>query len=694
MNVPPLDGLSVLDRLAEAVSVIGPDGRFLHANAAARSVLAAIRAREGTDAAGRPLAHEELPAERTRLLGEEVSDAEIGFPGVDGERRWLRISTRRLSDDGPPYAVVVSYFDVTGARRMAADLDRATRMFSTAFADAPIGMALVGLDGSFLRVNRALSALTGYSEAELLERTFQEITHPEDLEADLGHIQDLLHGAISFYAMEKRYYTADGRLIWVNIHVSLVRAPDGTPEHFITQIEDVSEGKRMLAELRRLAEHDPLTGLWNRRRFEEELERQIGRCRRYGERAALLVVDLDNFKQVNDTIGHRAGDDLLCAATEAMRARLRATDALARLGGDEFAVLLVNVTEDLAARLAEELAEAIRSRPVIVRDREIATTASIGVALVEASVESADAALIAADNAMYEAKAAGRDRTSLRAPEPPPAPAAETEDTPSGGRRIRVVHCDDSAPYRRLVELMLEEFADIELVGSVADHQLAVEECRTLQPDVVLLDALVPQGINDPVGAIRAVAPGAAVLMLSGLDDPDHPLRAGADGFLLKTRSFEDVAREIRARAPEPAPAAAASDRYGRGAGAQTAIAIVRRIYDAFARRDIEAVLAETADDVELVPSGTAALLGRTDAYRGHEGVRQYFDDAGKLWDDLRISANDFRATGNGVIVFGEVEGTANGERIRRQVVWVWQVGGGKATSMRVSDVGAPTPVE
>jgi ketosteroid isomerase-like protein len=133
---------------------------------------------------------------------------------------------------------------------------------------------------------------------------------------------------------------------------------------------------------------------------------------------------------------------------------------------------------------------------------------------------------------------------------------------------------------------------------------------------------------------------------------------------------------------------------YGRGAGADTAITTVRQIYAAFARRDLAAALEHAAPDIELRPAGTAARIGRTEPYRGHAGVREYFADAERLWQDIRISAGDFRATANGVIVFGQVEGTAAGERVRRQVVWVWQVVDGKATSMRVTDVGDTTPAD
>ncbi|MCW3016768.1 MAG: hypothetical protein JWO02_3860 [Solirubrobacterales bacterium] len=418
-----LDGL---DRLPEAISIIGPDGVHLHANAAATAILGDLRAyREGRpvpeaswgarDASGDPLPDERLPTEITRRTGEECSDVEVGVPGAGGDVRWLRVSTRRLSEQGPPFAVVASFADISVARqeRDAVEHDRdelarATQLFATAFADAPVGMALVGLDGAWMKVNRSLLELTGYSEDELLALTFQDITHPDDLDADLELLQRLVAGEIERYSMEKRYFTASGSLIWANLSVSLVTAPDGTPEHLISHIEDITERKRLEQSLQRLADHDPLTDLWNRRRFGEELQRQVHRSKRYGEQAALLVLDLDDFKQVNDTLGHKAGDSLLRAVATAMRKRLRSTDSLGRLGGDEFAVLLINTSPDEATTLARQLAETISSNPVHLDDREIVATASIGVAVIDRTVESDESVLVAADAAMYEAKAAAR----------------------------------------------------------------------------------------------------------------------------------------------------------------------------------------------------------------------------------------------------------------------------------------------
>lgn len=115
---------------------------------------------------------------------------------------------------------------------------------------------------------------------------------------------------------------------------------------------------------------------------------------------------------------------------------------------------------------------------------------------------------------------------------------------------------------------------------------------------------------------------------------------------------------------------------------------MVRAIYDAFLRRDIDAVLPRIADTCEFLPIGTAQAVGRTEPYVGHDGVREYFADADRVWDEFSLHADDIRVAGNGVVVFGHVRGRAGDQILRRRVVWIWQVEGGQAVSMRVSDVG------
>jgi diguanylate cyclase (GGDEF)-like protein/PAS domain S-box-containing protein len=292
---------------------------------------------------------------------------------------------------------------------------QAEEHFRRAFDDAPIGMAIVALDGHWLRVNATLCEITGYTEDELLARTFQDITHPEDLEQNLETLEKVVAGGARTVRFEKRYLRPNGRAVWVNVSSSLMHDSDGNPLHFVSQIEDVTDRKRAERKLKDLADHDPLTGLLNRRRFDEELRKTILRLRRHGGRAALLLVDLDRFKLVNDTYGHKTGDDVLVAAAEALRRRLRQTDAVGRLGGDEFAAILYEADLPAAQRVAAEVAAALRANRTRSGRAEIAVTASIGVVLLDRETAGEEEALLSADRALYEAKDGGRNQVVLAA---------------------------------------------------------------------------------------------------------------------------------------------------------------------------------------------------------------------------------------------------------------------------------------
>jgi diguanylate cyclase (GGDEF)-like protein/PAS domain S-box-containing protein len=293
-------------------------------------------------------------------------------------------------------------------------LAQAEERFRTAFAEAPIGMALISLEGRFLQVNNALSEITGYDERQLLALAFaSELTHPDDRRADRRGATRMRNGETRIYDAENRYLHAAGHTVWVAIHTTLIRDEHGAPAYFLSQIEDISARRRSELRLRHMANHDSLTGLLNRRAYERRLEEHLLRGERYGHDGAVLVIDLDDFKEVNDTLGHRAGDELIVRVAGALATRLRESDTLARLGGDEFAILTPTGGLAEAEQLAESLLATVRheraARGPGGRARPI--TASIGIApLAGAAGLSAEEALINADLAMYDAKEAGRDR--------------------------------------------------------------------------------------------------------------------------------------------------------------------------------------------------------------------------------------------------------------------------------------------
>jgi diguanylate cyclase (GGDEF)-like protein/PAS domain S-box-containing protein len=409
------------DNAPIGIALVSPEGRFLQANASLCRLVGYSEARL-LELGISDLTHPDdlaatLERKRRQLEG-TPSDTRIEkrYVRADGQIVWVAVSSTLVRDSaGTPLYSVAQIEDISDRVKAQSALEEAEERFRRAFDDAPIGMALVAPDGRWLRVNQTLTEITGYTEAQLLGRTFQDITHPDDLENDLEHVGRLLAGEIRSYQIEKRYLRPDGKPVWIMLSVSLVRRPDGEPLYFVSQIEGIGDRKRAERELKRLAEHDSLTGLFNRRRFREELHRELARIGRQRRHAALLFIDIDRFKKVNDSLGHKSGDAVLEAVAQRLIGRLRATDVVARLGGDEFAVLLVDTKDtDDARRIADDLAAAVRSKPVRVGGHELKVTVSIGVVGLGERTDD-DTALVAADNAMYRAKRDGRDRIALAA---------------------------------------------------------------------------------------------------------------------------------------------------------------------------------------------------------------------------------------------------------------------------------------
>jgi len=289
-------------------------------------------------------------------------------------------------------------------------------LFENAFSNAPIGMALIDMDGRWLQVNSALCRIIGYAEIELKARTLRSLTHPDDMDLDASLSRQLLDGKVPSYQVEKRCVHAWGHFVWVMMTVSLVRDRKGRALYQIVQVQDISERKELSGHLEYLVDHDFLTGLFNRRHFERELAQEVERAARYGSPGAVLLIDVDNFKTVNDTFGHTVGDDLLKRIAGSLKHRMRHTDTLARVGGDEFAVLLPQTKGEQAMSVAADFVKALDKQTALLANQSVHITASVGVASFE---NLSDLEVMEhADVAMYGAKQAGRNRYVVYQPLP------------------------------------------------------------------------------------------------------------------------------------------------------------------------------------------------------------------------------------------------------------------------------------
>jgi diguanylate cyclase (GGDEF)-like protein/PAS domain S-box-containing protein len=284
--------------------------------------------------------------------------------------------------------------------------------FRHAFEGGVSGMALVGADGRYLQVNHALSEMTGYSQDELLATTFQAITHPDDLPSGLEQHRAIVAGTYDTFETEKRYVHREGHEVWVQLGVSAIRGENGEVRYFIAQTHDVTQQRRFQDELAHRALHDPLTGLPNRALFRDRLHHALVRMRRHSAHVAVLFVDLDRFKLVNDGMGHAAGDAVLLEAARRLTEAARAEDTIARFGGDEFTILCDDAGEEGARMVADRVMAAF-TRPFEADGREFHLSASVGIRVNDLATADPDTLLRDADVALYCAKENGRGRIEV-----------------------------------------------------------------------------------------------------------------------------------------------------------------------------------------------------------------------------------------------------------------------------------------
>ena len=306
---------------------------------------------------------------------------------------------------------------LTRERRQAEEAIRKSETrFRTIFEKAPMGIALLdSTTGQFRDVNPRYLEIAGRTAEDIKGSRWMDISHPDDVEAELLQMAQLVAGMSSGYKLNKRLLRADGSAVWIDANIVAIETGAGQPLH-LRMIEDVTEKKEAEAMIWQQANFDTLTQLPNRRMFLDRLAHDILKSQRESKRLAILFIDLDHFKEVNDTLGHHQGDVLLVDAARRISHCVRKSDTVARLGGDEFTVILSELeATDRVDTIAQNILDSLL-QPFALGQEQAFVSASIGITLYPDDALDIGDLLKHADQAMYAAKDAGRNRFSYFTP--------------------------------------------------------------------------------------------------------------------------------------------------------------------------------------------------------------------------------------------------------------------------------------
>jgi diguanylate cyclase (GGDEF)-like protein/PAS domain S-box-containing protein len=335
---------------------------------------------------------------------------EVRLKFADGREKVIeQIIKVRMGERGQPVAVVGTVHDVTERRALERQLRESESRYASTVELAAVGIAHVDHGGRLIWTNGKLREMLGFSVEELQGLTIRDLSHKDDVHVTDTDRARLHAGEISSLKAEKRYLRRDGTVIWVRITSALRRSPEGQPLYDVSVVEDITDRKRAEDRVQFLATHDELTGLPNRAVFTELLDHAIQSAHRHNRQCALLFIDLDRFKIVNDSLGHEAGDRLLERMAIRLGGCMRQSDVLARLGGDEFVVLLEQLTDPTeASDVARKMLSSVLA-PVEIMGHECRVTASIGIAIYPADARDSQTLMKNADMAMYLAKEEGKN---------------------------------------------------------------------------------------------------------------------------------------------------------------------------------------------------------------------------------------------------------------------------------------------
>ena len=351
-----------------------------------------------------------MHAQRTLPQG-QMFDQTYRLRRGDGEYRWhtLRVVTFSSNPDGSPREVLGMLRDVHESVVSTERLNESERRFRELFDRSPSGIALIDDDGRFVEVNDALCEFLARNRLELLTTSYDLTLHPEDLQDARAARVEYRQAEGKTHRQERRFVRPDGSVRWAR--TSVTRVDDEGEQVSLVSFEDVTATKEVEERLRHAALHDSLTGLPNRRMLVDALDHALSRRRRTLQPLAVMFVDLDRIKQVNDRLGHEAGDALLVSVSRRLEATMRGTDTVARVGGDEFVIVCPDLdSESEVATLAHRVLDAVRVCAGGTPGDELAVSGSIGIVLASDALDNPNALIRAADRAMYQAKHQGRDR--------------------------------------------------------------------------------------------------------------------------------------------------------------------------------------------------------------------------------------------------------------------------------------------
>lgn len=331
----------------------------------------------------------------------------------DGSYKWIldRGKIIEQTTDGKPKRMIGLIRDITAERKIASALHESQDRLQTLFMEAPLGIAVIDSDtAQILSANPQYCRITGRDEKELLSLTWKDFTHPDDIAGDQALMDELNSGKRDRFYMRKRYIKPDGAIVWIGMTIARLTHYHESRRVHICIVEDITE--RLLSEerLEKLAHFDTLTGLPNRLMAMSRLTHALEIAARHQRIVGVLFMDLDHFKNINDGLGHPAGDELLTEVARRLRMRIRAEDTIARLGGDEFLVLLENLeTQEHAALVARDLLANLSAPFLLKSGHTVYTSGSIGISLYPEDGEDAQVLIRNADAAMYLAKVEGRN---------------------------------------------------------------------------------------------------------------------------------------------------------------------------------------------------------------------------------------------------------------------------------------------